>query len=40
MGTFGKFTEEGDGSIVDREGWGACIGDCGGMKAEPEEDVV
>jgi hypothetical protein len=39
VGALGKFSEEGDGKMAVRRGCGACIGDCGGMKADPDDDV-
>jgi hypothetical protein len=38
VGAFGKLREDGDGSIAERIGCGACIGDCGDMNAEPDGD--
>jgi len=40
VGAFGKFSEDGDGSIAERMGCGACIGDCGGMKDDVDGDKV
>lgn len=40
FGTFGKFIDDGDGNMLGREGCGACMGDCGGMKIEPDEEAV
>lgn len=38
--TFGKFSDDGEGRIAERMGCGACMGDCGGMNTEPEDEVV
>lgn len=39
VGALGKFSDDGDGRIVERMGCGACIGDCGGMKEDPGDDT-
>lgn len=40
VGALGKFIEDGDGKMAERMGCGACIGDCGGMNADPGDDVA
>ena len=37
-GLRGKFIEEGDGNMPDRNGCGACMGDWEGIDADPEEE--
>jgi hypothetical protein len=39
VGALGKFSEDGEGRIVERKGCGACIGDCGGMNMELGDDM-
>ena len=40
VGAFGKLSEDGDGSIAERIGCGACIGDWGGINVDPDGEAI